>query len=685
MCSPTALNAINGLNAHQDDRGELIDRGGASEHDVPDATPSHVLSWFPNAGANGGAAASPTFPIAAVGAPGQAGTLIGDFTDMIIGVHEHGCAFEAQNEAWYRFLVQPDPFDAIQLTGTRASIVGYDDTILRQRADFLRPDSLLAVIVVTDENEEVANPLAMGGQGWAFENGSFPGSPTNTAPEGTIDCKNQDPNNALTTGPNDPNCTSCAFIQGRPDFAARCPKDGSSAAPGYLDPANDALNVRFFNQKQRFGVFAGYPTSRYVRGLTQQTVPNRDYEVSGSGSYVGDQDQYANCVNPIFATHLPTSSADPLALCHLTPGPRRPADVYYAAIAGVPHQLLQATPGDGECAAGTNAADCPQKAELDSAAWTRITGADPEHYDFRGIDFHMLESTAERTRQGVMANASRCPSTAADDCDPINGREWSTKNEDLQFACIFKLATPKDCTSKAFDGACDCATAQSSTSGNTPLCQPGAGPGGHGTTQIHGKAYPSVREMVIARAMSRQGIVSSLCPIHETEQGEGDPLYGYRPAVAAIIDRLKVSLVNQCLPRRLTPDADHKVPCLVLATLVSGDCTGPGLSDPDPALLARFRQKQHEEWSAHGGAAGGLSDPSTQPTCQLTELNPAANPGSFDGNGSCAASSEDGWCYVEGKTAQSCPQSILFTSGLPPSGATVSLECVEPAAAGEGS
>ena len=84
------------------------------------------------------------------------GTLIGDFTAMIQGVHEHGCGFEAQNEAWYR-----------------AQEVGVDATIVQQRAKFLRPDSLLAVIVVTDENEEVANPLSVGGEGWLYESAPF--------------------------------------------------------------------------------------------------------------------------------------------------------------------------------------------------------------------------------------------------------------------------------------------------------------------------------------------------------------------------------------------------------------------------------------------------------------------------------------------------------------------------------
>ncbi len=285
----------------------------------------------------------------------------------------------------------------------------------------------------------------------------------------------------------------------------------------------------------------------------------------------------------------------------------------------------------------------------------------------------MLESTAERTTQGVMANASRCPSTAADNCDPINGREWNTGKSDLQFACIFKLATPKDCTSRAFQGACDCA--MMSTTAGTPLCNAGMGPGGHGTTQVYGKAYPSVREMIIARALKEQGVVSSLCPIHEAEASPGDPLYGYRPAVAAIIDRLKVSLTTQCLPQRLPRDATGDVPCSLLVTLPAGDCGAPGLSNPDPALLGALRKSQFASWQANGGPLSGSPDPTTLTTCALAELSPTLAPASFDANGSCAASSAPGWCYVESGVPGSCAQSLVFTAGEPPSGSTVTLEC----------
>jgi hypothetical protein len=676
-CLPTMANPANAnLPSHTDDRAELINRGGDDEHLVANAgSPLNFLAWFPTVPANTGAAGPPMPVVAetAVGAAGMTGTLIGDFADMITGVHEHGCGFEAQNEAWYRFLVQPDPFDNISVSTTagatdnQAALNGVDAVILQQRAAFLRPDSLLAVIVVTDENEEVANPMAVGKEGWLYEQVPWPDSPTGGGgPEGTIECM---------TNPEDPNCTSCALAN-LTNFATRCPPDPPSTAAGYLDPSDDAVNVRFFHQKQRFGIFSGYPISRYVMGLTSLHVPDRNHEVDGNGNYVGDQAQYANCVNPIFATNLPTQTTQ--ELCALTPGPRTPDLVYYAAIAGVPHQLLQAMPGDPECNNGQAAADCPQKDQLAPADWLAITGTDPENYNFTGADPHMLESETPRTQ---------CLPTGSNTCDPINGREWETQKTDLQYACIFSLAGQypmgKDCTQAQYTGACDCSVGAVAQSG--PLCEVGAN-GMPTTTQIYGKAYPSVREMEIAHAMADQatgiqGIVSSLCPIHTVEMGTGDPVFGYRPAVNAIIDRLKNALSVQCLPQQLQVDSTGTVPCLILVTLpkAGATCNTPGLSDPAPGSLTDFLATQEASWQASGGASSNLPNPSTLTTCVVTELTSQANPNDFDNTGSCAASMDPGWCYVQGQAAGTCPQQIIFTPTMPPQGATVNLQCLEEA------
>jgi hypothetical protein len=107
------------------------------------------------------------------------------------------------------------------------------------------------------------------------------------------------------------------------------------------------------------------------------------------------------------------------------------------------------------------------------------------------------------------------------------------------------------------------------------------------------------------------------------------------------------------------------------------------MSIPQADLLAQFQKKQHDDW-VNAGMPG--TDPSTLPTCQLQELfqHPAGAAsscppalGTFDSAGSCVGSKEPGWCYVEGNAAGSCPQALLFTSGEPPSGATLTLQCIE--------
>src|SRR6185312_11135310 len=105
----------------------------------------------------------------------------------------------------YRFLIQPDPYQSITPPDAagRVALQGIDATLLQQRHDFLRPDSFVSVVVLTDENDSTVDPLALGGQGWAYENLNFPGSTTGGgAAMGTSAC---------ATNPNDPSCTSCGF------------------------------------------------------------------------------------------------------------------------------------------------------------------------------------------------------------------------------------------------------------------------------------------------------------------------------------------------------------------------------------------------------------------------------------------------------------------------------------------
>jgi hypothetical protein len=728
VCPDSATNPANpALNAHNNDNGELINRAGVAgqptvENSLADApSPGNFLAYFPPVAANAGH----TPPATPVTTDVQ---LISDFTSLVVGVHEHGCGFEAQNEAWYRFLVQPDPFQAVDVVNSKATFSGIDATVIAQRADFLRPDSLVAVVVVTDENEEADDPLSIAGQGWTFNKLSFPGSQSGGgAPEGTVACQQLDPNNPATTGPNSPLCESCAFVSpSDPSFAAQCPKNGTNGNAGFLDPANDSPNLRFFHQKERFGLFAGYPTSRYVRGLQKATVPSvglafpgdTDHEHDAMGNYIGDQDSQANCVNPLFATDLPSSPGGDL--CHLAQGPRTPDMIYYAAIAGVPHELLQATPGGtgpGEtdlagnplCPAGTPAQQCPQKTALQPADWKLIMGNDFEHYDFSGADFHMVESIGPRTTNtGNWANTATCtppaagppPLPGAVGADPVNGCEFNTNNSDLQFACVFQLVQVdandiiepfvKDCTAAEYGGACDCSV--NALDKGSQLCSPTTP-----TNQLYGKAYPSLREMKIASALGAQGAVSSLCPItldlgQPLSVAQADPLFGYNPAVDTIVEHLKTTLAPGCLAAPLPGDNVQGTPCTMLVTLpipIPGACTNPGsacnpaqgLFGPGTPLLSQetldaFCAAKEQAYLAGHGVPNGPSDPANLPVCALQQLTQQSEPTSFIGS-QCAGSTVPGWCYVSGAPAVAlgCPQVTEFTVGSPPAGATANLLC----------
>jgi hypothetical protein len=261
---------------------------------------------------------------------------------------------------------------------------------------------------------------------------------------------------------------------------------------------------------------------------------------------------------------------------------------------------------------------------------------------------------------------------------------------DREYACTFALATPRDCTNTSDPSVaygCDCpATAGLTPAELPPICNPQ-----QPTQQTGAKAYPTQRELILAKLMKSQGIVSSLCPIHvapaagQTELT--DPLFGYNPAVNGIVDRMKTAIGNQCTPQKLDQDACGNAECLVLVTLpdTQRGCTGiPGMLAPRADILARFQSQQHDAWVAAGSLG---TDPSTLPTCelqQLSQLPAGADPtlcptpvGTFDAKGSCIGSSQPGWCYAHGAAVPGCPQAILFSNGEPPSHALVSLQCIE--------
>jgi hypothetical protein len=532
------------------------------------------------------------------------------------------------------------PCDPTNVTDSHCTAFwnGVDATVLQQRHDFLRPDSLVAVITLTDENDSEVDARAYGGTAYKFHETYY--SPAH----GTTPCANN---------PADPMCTSCDFPgQGAdPNCAARYSKANLNDW-GY-DP-----NLRHVHMKQKYGVDPQYPIQRYSTGLTSPKVPDRSGEYpQGAGSYVLGNN---NCTNPLFAATLPDgSNTDAATLCNLPIGPRTKDLIFFAHIGGVPHELLHFKAGD------------PMASQLSNDDWKAILGNDPLNYDYTGINAHMIESY--QPRAGLPAP------TAPNNTDPIHGREWITDQGadhvlyvDRQYACTFQLGQPRDCTVAANGQACDCPSkATLAPEQVPPVCNQNLQ-----TQQVAAKTYPTIRELLLAHLLGQQGIVSSLCPIDINDNAQGtDPYYGYRPAVATIVDRLKNALASQCLPQQLTPAADGTVPCLILATLPQpGASCDPnlGLTKPDPKILATFQQQQEAAWNAAGGTKSGQPDPKTLTVCQVNQL--------VNGdlvNGSCKQSSKPGWCYVTGAAAGTCSQAVLFGGGAPPTGSSISLQCIE--------
>ncbi len=645
-----ALAPYGNVPAHNDDQAHLLNRsltysaGGSTvaEGVVADApAPDPYLYWFP-AAQNIDRTPGMGDPLGSV----PATQLIADFTTMVGGAGVFGCGLQSPLESWYRFLVQPDPYASVVVDGQgRAGWSGVDATVLQQRHDFLRPDSMVVVVVLSGSGDREIDVRSLGGLGYQWLSSTF------IPPRATSSC---------ATDPASPSCQSC----GQPGTA----NDPACTAPASPDPWLDQLDLRYAHMKEKYGVDVQFPLQRYVNGLTSTTVPDRSGEYpTGATSYVGTSD----CQNPLFAGALPDGSkTDPDTLCHALPGSRPKNLVYYVHIGGVPGSLLHFTPG--------NAAE----SALTSDDWTKIVGRDPLHYDFTGIDPHMIESDVPR--QGV------APPGSADNADPISGHDWVTRvgdQADLEYACIFPLSdsagnpSSRDCTLAANANLCSCPRTAGSLGAMQlpPICDPTTV-----TKQVGARVYPTTRELLLAKELGQQAAVASMCPTNVADSpAQDDPLYGYRPAFAPLFDRLKNVIVDQCLPE--APKVDPKTgraSCTVLVELPggAGTCAQPtcdpslGLSVPPASVLASTCSALHAEYLAEvadGGSAAGITDASLRSVCELQDLTA---PSTLVG-GSCVASPTPGWCYVTGAAAGPCPQAIVFATSALPNHAVTRVSC----------
>jgi hypothetical protein len=527
--------------------------------------------------------------------------------EMVKGVGQIGCGYESQLESWYRFLVDPEPYDTISLDKKGNVVVaGTDEQLLAERAAFLRPDSMVAILMLTDENDCSTR-----------EERFFPviNNLGNTMPRARAICET-DPDNRC--------CAPCGFAP------ADCPVDDKCTTDPTLSPQDDPVNLRCWNQKKRFGWDFLYPTDRYVNALRSPQIAKRNGELVQNPLYPVDPDGSLNARNP--ANGL----------------------VFLAGIVGVPWQDIARQRADGtpDLEAGLDAKGNPvggfmsaeELAARDPVTqtnrWDVILG-DPKKHALPLDPLMWEERYPRQGKNPITGDVLVDPAGAGATANAINGHEWNTDTikdangnplGDLQYACVFDLES-----SDGYDCQGDTNAAQN------PLCQDPQS-GAYSAMQRRAKGYPGTRHLEVLKGVQDQGIVASVCPVQVREPSRRD--YGYAPAIGAIIDRLKNKLTGQCLTRPLTARKDGTVSCVVIEARQShGEacCSGAARRPVDPEHAAAMEEAKN--------------DPSTKGAdcfCEIDQL-------SGDDLLSCQhdtsvvpanASGEhlDGWCYVDQTT-----------------------------------
>ena len=613
----------------RDDHGHLLARSDSSKgsalaaQDIPTYNQQGFLAWDPDQ----------TLTPKGIGTLGDmsgAPGIVPTLAEMVHGVGQDGCGFESQLESWYRFLVDPEPYESIGIKEGKSFVQGIDTELLAERKGFLRPDSLVAIILLTDENDCSLNDV---GKSFNAAQIGTQQSPV-TLPRARHEC---------ATDPDDVCCKSCSASPGS------CPPDPTCGEPAKAQ--EDPVNLRCFDQKRRFGIDFLYPLDRYTSALTRATVPNRAGEL---------------VPNPLFPKPDAASGV-------ISPRTADGGLVFLAGIVGVPWEDIARRNADGkpDLRAGLDenhkavggfktARELGDRDAKGRTAWDQILGNPAKK--ILAADPLMRESRAPRTGT-VPSTGDALASIDAKSpiANPINGHEWDTswaENGDLQYACTFPLPVPKvDCTSTS----CDC-----NAGGKNPLCQDENGT--YTNTQFRAKAYPGVRELAVLKEIGDQGIVASVCPaqLRHAEPEYGD--YGYRPATGAIVERLKSRLTGTCLHRSLSPNATGQVECLILEAraLPAGDTCNCDA----PAVLARQDvQPAHEE--AKKLAQGDLAARAAgwNCFCEIKQLDgDGLHACQFDTSHKPKLTSGDeanGWCYVDASSSPPAGDPALVSTCAP--------------------
>lgn len=593
------------------------------------------------------------------------GPKLSEFANLVAAATELGCGNEMVLESWYRFLIDPKPPADILMVNSGPNQRGpIDQSILEQRKAFLRPDSLVAVVMLTDDDD---CSMRDDTYSWVYmrQSGGL------RMWRGSSVC---------ATNPNDRCCFSCMLsANASAECKAKDPGCEMTDASAKLPAAEDDVNMRCRDMKKRFGVDMLFPATRYVNALSKlELCPEQSY---------GDLDcdcteakrQGLPC-NPGQA--VPNRLFQNLNPEYVPTGPVRldASSVFLAGIVGVPWQDLAVD----EALVGNTQLKYRLGSQLD---WDLFAPKDAQTLP---LDPLMTESSAPRIGIHPITKEPLAGPEATPMANRINGHEWYTADKDVQYACIFGLDQPiapeqstgiKLCDLEAACGpvadtdeyricarrmdGCSCIMtpperAELSTFdprvSHTPLCQ--APDGSYSATQRYAKAYPSLRELQVLRGFHQSSpysqdnaIVASICPKDLNYANALKPGYGYNPAMRALVDRLKDNVGGTCLSAALVADADTgRVPCALIEAITpqgaaegSCDCTAKQRDTISPEK----QQSMRALLESRGTCSGQDCDKFC--FCQLRQLLPGTAAGDACLNNIVAAKTTNppGFCYVE--------------------------------------
>jgi hypothetical protein len=449
--------------------------------------------------------------------PTSTAALVTSVQNLVVAAGEFGCGLEATLESAYRFLADPNPPLTIQTRACTTSSAtplcafptGRDDELLTERAAFLRPDSAVAVVVLSDENDCSIRDT---------NQFYYAARQDITLPRGSSAC---------AANPNDPCCYSCATAP-----PAGCTADPVCQTTALPAGDKDNMNIRCFEQKRRFGMDMLYPIQRYVNALRQPTLCTSRVDLDARAACPDADSSGAPDVvrNPLFPD--PATASGPV---------RDPSMVYLLGVVGVPWQTIRATKdtSGGALPAGTLRYRTGAELAADGT-WSRVLGDPAGSPPVPATDPLMVESVDPRTGTTPGTGEALASPSATYLANSVNGHEWGNiARDDLQFACIFPLGTPLDCTQLAKLNpapGCDCTYSQPGD--NTPLCQ--ASTGTYGTTQYFAKGYPGLRHLALAKALGDNAAVASICARNITDDTQPD--FGYRAAVDVLVSELRHSV-----------------------------------------------------------------------------------------------------------------------------------------------